>query len=820
MKTPSTLATAAISIAVGALGICVVIGWAAGVEAMVRVVPGSDAVVLNTALLLIAAALSLSRPAGTARYSGLSLVLNWGLIIVPSLILFEYLSGAAMGIDLPALHAGVRDANPFPGRTAPNTCIAFMCSGAALLCLGRPSLGALQCRAMVFFAYATLAIGISALIGYALELEVMYRYAAYNRMALASAVGVTLIGIGLWMAVRQRAGKDSADVHITKAAVLVLTVVALVTGLSAFFLMKHGFEEFVAATVLRSAKSSAGAFESAIDQQLMLDDVIAARPGIQNGLIELETHPHDARVVALLGDIGKSFAAFGVTGYQLFDAKGQLLVGMGSMVAERAVMAIALTRPHQQAQLLWQDGFVLRNTKPVMREGRVLGRFVAEQRLHALTAAIAAMVAESASTDVLICGRDGADALCFPSKFYPAKLRVPMYKNGKPYLAISHALLNEKGVMTVPDLRGISVLAGYAPIGTFGLGLVLKTDAIELYVPIRKRLNLFAGLLVLLVTMGTIMLRAQIAPLARRLYNEQTRTKVILESSHEAYIEMNALGVLTGWNAQAERTFGWTREQAIGRAMADLIIPAPLRERHKAGLRRFLETGTGSVIGKRLELPALHRDGSEFPVELTISVIDDCGQASFAAFLHDIRERKAAELTISESEQRLAQLARFDTLTGLPNRYHLNEKLEEASNRRRRLGTPIALMFLDIDHFKQINDTLGHAAGDLVLKEFAARLQGCLRVTDIAGRLAGDEFIVFMEAPHDAGEPATVAAKIIDAMAPAWQVGERAILVTTSIGIAYACEEALSADALLARADAALYQAKADGRNRFVIAMC
>lgn len=154
------------------------------------------------------------------------------------------------------------------------------------------------------------------------------------------------------------------------------------------------------------------------------------------------------------------------------------------------------------------------------------------------------------------------------------------------------------------------------------------------------------------------------------------------------------------------------------------------------------------------------------------------------------------------------------------NRLQLNEKLEEIANRCRRLGTSLAVMFLDIDHFKQINDTLGHAVGDYVLKEFAVRLTDRLRATDIAGRLAGDEFVVYMEAPHTVEDPTVVARKILDAMQRPWTVDGQALQVTTSIGIVFASDEIPSADALLAKADGALYKAKSAGRNQFNVASC
>jgi diguanylate cyclase (GGDEF)-like protein/PAS domain S-box-containing protein len=178
----------------------------------------------------------------------------------------------------------------------------------------------------------------------------------------------------------------------------------------------------------------------------------------------------------------------------------------------------------------------------------------------------------------------------------------------------------------------------------------------------------------------------------------------------------------------------------------------------------------------------------------------------------DISELKAVE-------QQLSQLARFDTLTGLANRHQLNEKLPEVVARARRSREAVALMYLDVDRFKSINDAYGHAAGDAVLKEFARRVRSSVRATDTVARLSGDEFVVVLEGLHAAAEPQFVARKIIAAIERPFELGNGLVLqVSTSVGIAFSPDVQLSPEGLLARADAALYEAKAAGRNTFRLA--
>lgn len=169
------------------------------------------------------------------------------------------------------------------------------------------------------------------------------------------------------------------------------------------------------------------------------------------------------------------------------------------------------------------------------------------------------------------------------------------------------------------------------------------------------------------------------------------------------------------------------------------------------------------------------------------------------------------------AEQRLAELARSDTLTGLPNRRQFDERLELALARGRRdADSLLALLFLDIDHFKSINDGHGHGVGDAVLQQFAARLRDCVRSTDLVARLAGDEFVLVLEGLAEAEDAAAVAQKILNAMDEPVDIGEaRPLSVGTSIGVATLRGGTSTPQQLTARADAALYRAKREGRRRY-----
>lgn len=292
----------------------------------------------------------------------------------------------------------------------------------------------------------------------------------------------------------------------------------------------------------------------------------------------------------------------------------------------------------------------------------------------------------------------------------------------------------------------------------------------------------------------------------------------ILERAPDAFVTCDNRGVVTEWNAQAETTFGWTRAEAVGRDLAELIVPPALREAHQNGIARFAAAGTGPLVNKRVRLTGMHRNGHEIPIELSIGALRHGSDNYATAFLHDVTERVRYEEKLAASEQRLIQLARIDTLTGIANRLKFDETLLQAMGRSRRNRQALALAYLDIDNFKTINDSLGHGAGDSVLQHFAMRLADSVRVTDTVARLAGDEFVIIFEQVNSSEQAARLAAKIVEAVRCPMEIGGKPMTITTSIGVAMYDTEAEEPSELVARADRALYAAKRNGRDGYALA--
>ena len=259
-------------------------------------------------------------------------------------------------------------------------------------------------------------------------------------------------------------------------------------------------------------------------------------------------------------------------------------------------------------------------------------------------------------------------------------------------------------------------------------------------------------------------------------------------------------------NAHVERKFGINVEAALGLTIRET--------RDEATYRQLAPHIKAALRGERASFTYTERTGSAETHYQSSYVpdIDAAGQVNgFFAMVFDVTE-------LHQTQRQLERLARVDTLTGLPNRRQFDEGIDAALRRSRRLRQPVAIMFLDIDHFKTINDTHGHAGGDAVLCEFGRRLVACVRNTDMVARLAGDEFVVLLENLADASELERLAAKVVACIRPPFHIDSVELAVTTSIGVAITTDAATSASSLLVRADEALYRAKKQGRDGFAIA--
>jgi diguanylate cyclase (GGDEF)-like protein/PAS domain S-box-containing protein len=409
----------------------------------------------------------------------------------------------------------------------------------------------------------------------------------------------------------------------------------------------------------------------------------------------------------------------------------------------------------------------------------------------------------------------------------------------------------------------------------------------------------------------------------------------VIATAQEAFLSTEEDGTITQWNPEAERLFGWSRTEALGREVTELIVPERNRARYWENMRRFLNSQDGPILDRRMEIPVLRRDGTEVPVELSISPARIDGAWIFNAFMHDISERLATEAALRDAEERfrrafddsqvgmtlvspdghyvrvnpafseitgrpvdeltgmhyaeithpedleadlaatremaegerygyrtekryvhrkghavwislnvspirdadgellymigqvediserkdeqarLTRQALHDSLTGLPNRELFADRVRMAAARR---GGNLAVVYLDLDDFKLVNDSLGHAAGDKVLVEVGRRLQRLLRAGDTLARLGGDEFAILCEGVGEQ-EMKRIADRVVAALEPPIEVAGRPVQQPASIGVAIHSRDGSHVDAgsIIGDADLAMYRAKAAGRSHYAV---
>ena len=310
-------------------------------------------------------------------------------------------------------------------------------------------------------------------------------------------------------------------------------------------------------------------------------------------------------------------------------------------------------------------------------------------------------------------------------------------------------------------------------------------------------------------SIDTLAVTTQLAAEVRAARQKVSTAQQILSIADMAILATDADGSITESNHSACLLFGYREEELLGMSV-HLLLPPHFRQRHVELLRRFVEgEETERRMSGRSEVMGYRKDGSFFPLEASIAKFRDADQGGdwlLVVTMRDITERKKAE-------DELTRRATHDPLTGLPNRVLIRERLTNALQRSRRSGLSVALLFVDLDGFKLINDTHGHEAGDALLKSVAARMIEQVRPGDTVARLAGDEFVVLCEQVEQPTSMSVLAERMNDILRQPVDFNGLPLFVTASIGVAIGSGSVHAAEDLLRFADTAMYAVKEKGRD-------
>lgn len=290
----------------------------------------------------------------------------------------------------------------------------------------------------------------------------------------------------------------------------------------------------------------------------------------------------------------------------------------------------------------------------------------------------------------------------------------------------------------------------------------------------------------------------------------EMRKSAILDSSMDSILTINCHAQIMEFNAAAERTFGFQRKQVLNQNLVELFIPEESRNRAGFSLKHKFAHSEGLLINRRNSISLMRSSGDTFPAEVTITDAAPDGSKSKEYTLHirDVTRQQKLQL-------KLKQLAYSDPLTGLYNRTWLLDSLKNALHNAQNSAEEVALFFLDLDRFKKINDTLGHKAGDELLREVANRLTSVTREQDTIARWGGDEFIVMMQGDLNDALIQQKAMAILQVMREPVALAGRELTLPTSIGVSVATSDTWDAEQLIQHADIAMYCAKQQGRDNF-----
>lgn len=608
--------------------------------------------------------------------------------------------------------------------------------------------------------------------------------------------------------------------RIILVAGAILILVALIAASAVFHVMQRHAEQLLSKSLQASLQNREDLARSEIQRGIEKIATIATRPLLIDQLQRANLQADDSQALNALNRAAKSFIATGLTGVVLYAKDGQPLASAGHFIL-RPDLSVNLNSDIGHVRLLSGGDFILRVEINIVEAGQIVGKVIAETPLPTLMNMFKAAKTLGSTGELALCASAGLHMQCFPTILTRKVFTVPKRSVQGAPLPMTYALEGKNGFITAVDYRRQNVVAAYTPVGDLGLGMVLKMDSAELYAPIWDQLQFLLLLLSGVIILALLLMRWLLAPLVSRLVHSEkkarltsaslrdseVRMRALLNNVDEGIISITANGIIQLFNPGAERIFGYLSEEVIGKNVS-ILMPEPYHSAHDGFLARYLETGEMHVIGNGREVGAQRKNGEIFPMDLRVSEFSLDGRRQFIGITRDITERKLAEAKI-------IHLANHDGLTNLPNRTLVQDRIQQTITWARRANAQFAVMFIDLDKFKVINDTLGHDTGDGLLRTVALRLTSSLREQDTVGRQGGDEFIVLLNnlsAPEDA---ALVAQKILHNLADPFLINGHDLHTSASIGIVIYPQDGDTVETLLKNSDTAMYHAKDAGRCNY-----
>jgi len=618
------------------------IGWAMQLSLLVRLLPGFTPMVFDTALCFVLAGGALLAPFSEAdRYRRVTTVLGVGLLFLAALVLAEHLLRKDLGIDWPSLHAWVYDLSwKQPGRMSVGTAVGFLMSGAVLVLatrVGRPWMGA----AVRLLTLGVATIGVLGLAGYLVSAPLLFPEYFFAGVAAHTATGLLLLALGLrsawkrleWARTPLLAREDD---RITVVGATILVAIALAAGIASFAVLQGRAQTLVSGNVLAELTRRTDMLRDLVELRESNARLAATRPAVLRNLRIIHAGRDDGSNIANVRAVVDSFLKEGFRGLAYHDVDGKIVASGGAFV-KAPELAVKLATP-DKPELVWDGGFLLRHHIPLRDAKGEVGVVLAEQPLPVLNRLAQNVLGMGVTGDMGLCVARGEQLRCFPQRLNPRVFSTSPVNVAGESLPMTRALRGETGVIITRDYRAQSVVAAYGPVGDFGLGMVVKIDAAEVFRPIREQLEIALGVLILLAAVGTVLLRSQVKPLATKLADaNQAKDRFLASMSHELRTPLNAIIGFTGTLL--------------------MKLPGPLNADQEKQLRT-VQTGANhllALINDLLDLAKIEAG----KVEPTL-VPTDCNEVieEVAASLRPQAEAKGLEFAVTAPQKLVARTDR------------------------------------------------------------------------------------------------------------------------------------------------------------------
>jgi diguanylate cyclase (GGDEF)-like protein len=791
------------------------IGDLAQIGALAAALHSRNIVVLNT--LVCAGALASATLLRTSHQRNLATALYGLVLMIATIVTLERALNLDSLIDGPSLHEWAHDMNRNPGRMSLNVCVAMlMLSIGGLLQTWQPARSTSQLTRLLGLASAGIAL--LGLFGNSLALDFIFRSLGLGEIAPVASLMLLFLGVSaLSTGPRATRRAPADDFRLNRVTRGVVVLVATVTGLASFAVVQKRLEESLAAQLNQRLIERAGFMATTLDDFRQRAELTASTVTVAQDVNDVTSKRDESARAALYAFIhGLMPTGFSAVAY--LDANKQTIAALGMFRHTRAqpgVNLVPLTLSGSADQIGWDQGYYLYSQRELRLKGVLVGYAIGEQPVNLLSRLTAWADTVGSTTESSLCSVAATPVMCFPGSRHEAPFRINPNIDRVEAELVPRGIKERAGMQRLIGVNGEPRLGAFRPIQGTSLVMVMSSDLSDVYAPVRAAFQSVLPLICLLALAGILVVRWFVRPLVVQLLDvrrtaerSEARFRAAAEGSADALFLLEA--VRDPFNDVRDFRFSYANthgERMIGLSGTALhatplsqAVPQFLKSGWFTRFLRVLESGE-SVSGNVLVRLA-GMQGSW--IHQHVAPLGD----GLAVTVRDISAQKA-------TEEKLRHAAQTDSLTGLPNRALLLDRIERALLRTVRKPSALALLYLDLDGFKEVNDHYGHAAGDAVLVEFARRLVKGVRAEDTVARLGGDEFCVLVENLEGRAETFRIAdALLLSARLPI-TTPSQTLRITTSIGIAFGQSGEQSAAQFLARADSALYQVKRRGRNAY-----